>query len=224
MFKLPCGMATLLLTCLTWMAMSFINKWLGSLLLLFTTIAYGNQTILVVGDSLSAAYGIDPQQGWVALLQQRLTQDYPDYTIVNSSMDGNTTTEGLERLPELLKKHQPAIVLLEEGANDGLRGTPIKTIQANLAQMIELCQQQSSQVVLLGMRIPPNYGPQYTEQFAAIYPALSQEYKTALVDFLLASVGDNQTLKQNDMLHPTAAAQPQILANVWPTLQPLLKP
>jgi acyl-CoA thioesterase-1 len=192
--------------------------------LLFTTIAYGNQTILVVGDSLSAAYGIDPQQGWVALLQQRLTQDYPNYTVVNSSMDGNTTTEGLARLPELLKKHKPAIVLLEEGANDGLRGTPIKTIQTNLAQMIELCQQQSSQVVLLGMRIPPNYGPQYTEQFAGIYPALSKQYKTALVDFLLANVGDNQTLKQNDMLHPTAAAQPQILANVWPILKPLLQP
>jgi acyl-CoA thioesterase-1 len=202
----------------------FINKFLGSLLLLFTTIAYGNQTILVVGDSLSAAYGIDPQQGWVALLQQRLTQDYPNYTVVNSSMDGNTTTEGLARLPELLKKHKPAIVLLEEGANDGLRGTPIKTIQTNLAQMIELCQQQSSQVVLLGMRIPPNYGPQYTEQFAGIYPALSKQYKTALVDFLLANVGDNQTLKQNDMLHPTAAAQPQILANVWPILKPLLQP
>ncbi len=184
---------------------------------------YGNETILVVGDSLSAAYGIDPQQGWVALLQERLNENHANYTVVNSSIDGNTTTEGLQRLPELLKKHQPTIVLLEEGANDGLRGTPIKIIQANLAQMIELCQQQSSQVILLGMRIPPNYGPQYTQQFAAIYPALSNQYKTGLVDFLLAGVGDNQALKQNDQLHPTASAQPKILDNVWPTLKPFLK-
>lgn len=191
--------------------------------MLFTTIAYSNETILVVGDSLSAAYGIDPQQGWVALLQERLKQTYPHYTVVNSSIDGNTTTEGLQRLPELLKKYQPSIVLLEEGANDGLRGLPIQAMENNLAQMIELCQQQSSQVVLLGMRIPPNYGPKYTEQFTAVYPALSKKYNTALVDFFLDGVGDNEALKQNDRLHPTASAQPKILENVWPTLKPLLK-
>lgn len=205
------------------MAKSLINKILGLLLLVYTTIAYTNSTILIVGDSLSAAYGIDTPQGWVALLQQRLVKDYPDYTIVNSSIDGNTTTEGLARLPELLKKHQPSIVLLELGSNDGLRGTPIKTIQTNIAQMIEQSQKHSSQVLLIGMRIPPNYGAKYTEQFAAIYPDLSKQYQISLVDFLLKDVGDQQTLKQNDMLHPTADAQPQILVNVWSAIEPLLK-
>ena len=205
----------------------FISFFLRGILLLSVTLVYAlpkdSSAILILGDSLSAAYGIDQQQGWVALLQQRLAKDYPHYQVINSSIDGNTSSEGLSRLPELLKKYQPTIVLLELGANDGLRGLPIASIQANLAQMIEQCQQQSAQVLLLGMYIPPNYGPLYTTQFHAIYGDLAARYQIPLVDFLLQGVGDNQALKQKDMLHPDAAAQPQILENVWPKLQTLLK-
>lgn len=174
------------------------------------------------GDSLSAAYNIPRERGWVALLQQRLTQQgFPHY-VVNASVSGETTSGGLSRLPAAIKQHKPDIVLLELGANDGLRGLPISDMQRNLRSMIEDSQAANARVLLVGMKIPPNYGPRYTQEFAASYPQLAKQYDLPLLPFLLASVAGKTDLTQDDGLHPNTAAQAKLLDNVWNSLLPLL--
>ena len=181
-------------------------------------------SILVVGDSLSAGYGIELRDGWVALLQQRLTrQGYP-YTVVNASISGDTTAGGRARLADALKRHHPQIVILELGANDGLRGLPLRETRANLEAMIKAAQSAGARVLLIGMQLPPNYGPDYTGKFRAIYQELAQRYSLSLVPFLLEGVALTPKLMQPDGLHPRAAAQPRLLDNVWPYLEQLLKP
>jgi acyl-CoA thioesterase I len=171
------------------------------------------QKMLVLGDSLSAAYGIDPDQGWVTLLQQELTKKYP-IQIINASVSGETSSGGLARLPALLKEHQPKIVIIELGANDGLRGLPLKILEENLQAMIEVSRTQGAEVVLAGMQIPPNYGPRYTLQFKELFPAIAEKNSLQLIPFLLEGVAGNNQLIQEDGLHPTADAQPLIMNNV----------
>ncbi|MEZ5457965.1 MAG: arylesterase [Steroidobacteraceae bacterium] len=182
----------------------------------------GARTILVLGDSVSAGYGIKVEEGWVALLQQRLRQQGYGYRVINASVSGETTTGGLTRLPRALERHKPAIVVLELGGNDGLRGLPLATTRANLVRMIQLSQQAGARVVLVGMKIPPNYGPRYTRGFEQIFSDLAREYRLPLVPFLLDKVALTDGLMQDDGLHPTARGQPVMLDNVWPTLRGVL--
>jgi acyl-CoA thioesterase-1 len=182
-----------------------------------------SRTILVFGDSLSAAYGIRPEQGWVALLTQRLqTQEY-GYQIVNASVSGETSSGGLERLPRALQLHQPQIVVLELGGNDGLRGLPVSDLRENLGQMVRLSQAAGARVLLVGIRVPPNYGARYTEEFASVFPQLASEYHLPLVPFLLDKVALDPSRMQQDGTHPNAAGEPQVLETLWPYLKPLLK-
>lgn len=181
------------------------------------------RTILVVGDSLSAGHGISQADAWVTLLGERLRTEGYGYAVVNASITGDTTTGGARRLPRALALHRPAIVIIELGGNDGLRGTPVAVMRRNLATMIEDCQQTGASVILAGMQIPTNYGATYTREFAAVYPALAREYRIDLVRFFLEGIALKPELFQADGIHPDAAAQPLILANVWPRLQPLLK-
>ena len=180
-------------------------------------------TILVFGDSLSAAYNIPRERGWVALLQQRLQQQGFPQHVVNASVSGETTSGGLSRLAAALKQHKPDIVILELGANDGLRGLPVSDMQRNLRAMIEASRAAKARVLLVGMKIPPNYGPRYTQEFAASYPQLAQQYDLPLVPFLLDDVAGKAELTQDDGLHPNAAAQAKVLDNVWSALQPMLR-
>jgi acyl-CoA thioesterase I len=181
------------------------------------------RTILVFGDSLSAAYGIRPEEGWVTLLGQRLQAQGYGYQIVNASVSGETSRGGLERLPRALELHHPGLVILELGANDALRGLPLAATQENLATMVRLAQSAGARVLLVGLRIPPNYGPRYTEQFASMFPALANQYHLSLVPFLLEKVALDPDLMQPDGLHPNTRGQPPILDTVWPYLKPLLK-
>jgi acyl-CoA thioesterase-1 len=180
--------------------------------------------ILVFGDSLSAGYGLTRvEDGWVAMLGAKLkAQGYGD-DVVNASVSGETTAGGLARLPRALSIHHPAIVILELGGNDGLRALPVAEMRANLSKMIDLGVAAGSKVLLLGMRIPPNYGPQYTEAFAGAYADLAREKHVAVVPFLLSGVAQNPDLMQADGVHPNGTAQPKLLDNVWPALVPLLK-
>ncbi|HET7921471.1 MAG TPA: arylesterase [Gammaproteobacteria bacterium] len=178
--------------------------------------------ILVMGDSLSAAHGLATDQGWVALLQARLRAQGYDYTVVNASISGETTAGGLTRLPHALGQHTPAIVILELGANDGLRGLPVALMQQNLGRMIALSSRAGASVLLLGILLPPNYGPAYTRAFAAVYPALARQYRIPLLPFLLEGVAEHPELMQADGLHPTATGEPVVLDNVWGKLKPLL--
>lgn len=177
----------------------------------------------MVGDSLSAGYGIEVRDGWVTLLQQRLTrQGYP-HTVVNASISGDTSAGGRARLADALKRHHPQIVILELGANDGLRGLSLRATRTNLEAMIKAAQSAGARVLLIGMQLPPNYGPDYTGKFRAIYRDLARNNDLPLVPFLLDGVALNPKLMQPDGLHPRAAAQPRLLENVWPYLEPLLK-
>ena len=178
--------------------------------------------ILVLGDSLSAGYGIDVNAGWVALLQQRLDGNYP-HRVINASVSGETAGGGLARLPALLQQHQPALVIVELGGNDGLRGHPINIMQQQLKEIIEKAQAAKAKVLLLGMQIPPNYGQRYTQRFHQAYAQLAEEYELPYVPFFLEGVAVNAELMQRDGIHPTAQAQPQMLDNVWLTLEPLIK-
>lgn len=180
--------------------------------------------IVVLGDSLSAAYGIPAEQGWVQLLQNRLKKQSYSYRVVNASVSGETTHGGLTRLPRLLQTHRPQLLLIALGANDGLRGLPVKQMRQNLSRMIELAQKSGSKVMLIGMQIPPNYGPVYTRQFSQTYTRLSNQTGSALVPFLLDGIADKLEFFQADRLHPTAVAQPRLLENIWPTLKQNLKP
>ena len=182
-----------------------------------------DHTILVLGDSLSAALGIRPEQGWVALLAQRLQAQGYGYQIVNASVSGETTSGGLERLPRALQLHQPGTVILELGANDGLRGLPVDETRENLAHMVRLSQTAGARVLLVGMRIPPNYGPRYTEQFARVFPEVANQYHLPLVPFLLEKVALDPTRMQQDGMHPNARGEPPVLDTLWPYLKPLLK-
>lgn len=179
--------------------------------------------ILVLGDSLSAAYGIAREDGWVWQLDQRLAQQGLAYQVVNASVSGETTGGGLTRLPALLAQHQPALLLIELGANDGLRGFSHQAIRDTLTAIIRLGRKQGSQILLVGVRLPPNYGAAYTEGFQAVFETVSIAETVPLVPDLLNDLGEHWELMQEDGLHPTAAAQERMLNTVWPTLKPLLK-
>jgi acyl-CoA thioesterase-1 len=178
--------------------------------------------ILVLGDSLSAAYGIAQADGWVALLQGRLRARGLDYRVVNAGISGDTTAGGLTRLPELLARHAPSILIIELGANDGLRGLKLGVVRENLTRMIQLGQAAGSRVLLLGIRLPPNYGAAYEQAFQAVFREVAAAHSVPLVPFLLEGVTEDRALMQADRIHPAAAAQPRILDNVWPALEPLL--
>lgn len=180
-------------------------------------------TLLVVGDSISAGFGLKTGQGWVSLLQKRLTEQAPDWVVVNASISGDTTAGGLSRLPKLLDRHQPEVVILELGGNDGLRGQSLDKMQQNLATMIDLSQKQEASVLVLGMRLPPNLGLRYTQGFEQVFEGLAQEKQTAYLPFLLDKVWDQPGSMQADGIHPTAEAQGVLLDNVWPKLHPLLQ-
>lgn len=200
----------------TWLWITF--AWL----LVALPAAASERTLLVLGDSISAGYGINPEQGWVNLLQQRLNQQGLDYRVINGSVSGNTSGDGLSRLGPLLKEYRPAIVIIELGGNDGLRGYPLKTLENNLSQLIDASRASGAKVLLAGIEIPPNYGKRYTDQFRATFAKVAASKEVPLLPFILEQVATNSALMQNDGIHPTAAAQPQLVDNVWPVLQPLL--
>ena len=178
----------------------------------------------MLGDSLSAAYGIRLDQGWVALLQARLRAKGYGHRVVNASSSGETTGGALARLPRALTTHRPAVVIVELGGNDGLRGLPVADVRANLESIMTLSQQAGARILLVGMRIPPNYGPSYTRDFERMYADLARRRAVAHVPFLLANVALDENLMQDDGLHPNAAAQPRLLETVWKPLEPLLRP
>jgi len=182
----------------------------------------GGPVLLVVGDSLSAEYGLSRGTGWVQLLADRLRDSGSDYRVVNASISGETTSGGRTRLPALLKEHRPRVIVLELGANDGLRGLPLSVMRDNLAAMIREAQAAGVQVLLVGIRVPPNYGRDYSERVAGTYAELASEFKVRLVPFLLEGFAESLELFQADRIHPTAEAQPRILDNVWPVLRPML--
>lgn len=193
-------------------------RWIGLALLLLAA-PLRAEVWLVVGDSISAAFGLDTTQGWVALLQKRLDQQGKRIQVVNASISGDSSAGGLARLPALLAEHRPALVMIELGGNDGLRGTPLAQLQQNLANMIATSKSSGAQVLLLGMRLPPNYGKRYTEGFAGVYEQLAATHQVPLLPFFLEGVGGVPGLMQADGIHPTAAAQPRLLDNIWPLLK-----
>lgn len=191
-------------------------------LALAASTTWAARNILVFGDSLSAGYGIPQDAAWPSLLAKRLEQNRLDYSVTNASISGETTSGGRTRLAAALDKTQPAVVVIALGANDGLRGLPVKTMRDNLAAMAEAAQKKNARVLIVGQRLPPNYGP-YATQFHEAFAAVAKEKKTALVDFLLDGVATRPELFQADNLHPTAEAQPMLLDTVWQGLAPLLK-
>lgn len=182
-----------------------------------------SKSILVLGDSLSAEYGLARGEGWVALLQKKLTAEKNDTRIINASISGETTSGGRTRLQALLDKYQPNVVVIELGANDALRGLPLAATQENLRSMIGSSKKAKAKVLLIGMQIPPNYGADYTQQFSSLYPRLAKESKSSLVPFMLQGVADKPALFQADRIHPTAEAHPVILNNIWPQLKSLIR-
>ena len=181
-----------------------------------------SQSILLFGDSLSAAYGIPREDSWPHLLRQRMQADYPAYGVVNLSLSGETTEGGLQRLPDALQRYQPKIVVLELGANDGLRGFNLDITTNNLRQMITLAQQAGAKVLVLGVRLPLNYGPVYRKKFEQMYLDVATEASVALVDYFLEGVAEHRDLMQADGIHPSVAAQPRMLCNMWAGLKALL--
>ncbi|MYF10353.1 MAG: arylesterase [Gammaproteobacteria bacterium] len=179
-------------------------------------------TILIFGDSISAAYGIKREQGWVALLERRLASHGPQFRVVNASMSGETTGGGLARLPKALEDHDPDLLIIELGGNDGLRGYPAANIRRNLAQMIEAANPRRRNVLLVAMQIPPNYGPRYTQAFREVFTDLSESYDVALANEFIEAVALQPELMQDDGIHPTAAGQPLLLDALWPTIERLL--
>lgn len=199
-----------------------MRKLLVILVLLFSCAAQAAPVILVFGDSLSAAYGIPADKGWVALLDQQIRQRHPGYRVINASISGETTSGGRFRIKQALAEYQPSVVILELGANDGLRGLPLGVASANLDAIIMACRSRKARVLLAGMRLPPNYGPAYASGFARMYEQIAQRHKIPLLPFLLEGFADKPELFQADGLHPTAAAQPLIMERIWMYLQPLL--
>ncbi|QJB48049.1 arylesterase [Acinetobacter sp. NEB149] len=178
------------------------------------------KTIMILGDSLSARYGIQPQQGWVHLLQKRLEQQYPkQHKVVNASVSGETTSGALARLPKLLQTHRPDLVVIELGGNDGLRGQPPQMIQKNLASLIQQSQKAKAKVIVFGMKMPPNYGQAYSKAFENNYKVVSQQYKVKLLPFFMQGVAGNKTLMQKDLIHPNAKAQTILLNNAYPYIK-----
>ena len=180
-------------------------------------------TIMVIGDSLSAAYGLDPAAGWVELLRQRLQAQSFNYRVVNASITGDTTRGGLSRLPQALQREQPSIVIIELGGNDGLRGFSLKLTRDNLSKMIELSQQDNARVLLLGVQLPANYGNHFRNKFQQIFVDLANQHQIASVPFFLEGVAETREMMQPDGIHPAEQAQPRILDNVWNALQPILE-
>ena len=206
--------------------LNFLKKYstAGLLMLAASGSAYSApKTVLVLGDSLSAEYGLNRGSGWVALLEQKLKNEKIAARIVNASISGETTSGGRARLPALLNEHKPDVVIIELGANDGLRGQSVAAAEANLRAMMEQSTSQKARVLLVGMRMPPNYGRSYTESFFSMYGNLSSQFKAPLVPFMLEGVADKPALFQADRLHPNATAHPIILANIWPQFLPLVK-
>lgn len=207
-----------------------IRSWCVALLLVLVGPAFAQASapreLLVLGDSLSAEYGLPRDTGWVRLLADRLAQvereKAAQYNVVNASISGETTSGGRTRLPALLSQHRPAIVIIELGGNDGLRGLPLPAMKANLEAMVDASRKAGARVLLIGLRIPPNYGRDYTERFFATFADVAREHKVALAPFLLEGFAERQVLFQPDRIHPTQAAQALMLDNVWPHLQPLL--
>ena len=178
------------------------------------------KTVMVLGDSISAGYGIEPHQAWVNLLQKRLNQQYPkQHKVVNASVSGETTSGALARLPKLLQTHKPNVVVIELGGNDGLRGQPLLMIQKNLAQLIQQSQKANATVVVLGMKMPPNYGTAYSKAFESNYKMVSQQYKVKLLPFFLEGVAGNKSLMQKDLVHPNGKAQPILLNLAYPYIK-----
>jgi acyl-CoA thioesterase-1 len=204
-------------TLLATAAMALTAPWAG---------AADAPTVMVLGDSLSAEYGLARGSGWVGLLEQRLATRKPSVRVVNASISGDTTSGGRARLPALLTREHPSVVVIELGGNDALRGLPLEMTQANLTAMTQAAQKAGAKVLLTGMQVPPNYGADYGKRFAAVYTQVAQSTGAALVPFLLKGVADGpdaMALFQADRIHPKAEAHPTILRNVWPTLEPLLK-
>ncbi len=188
--------------------------------LCFSPFVVSAKTIMIVGDSLSAGYGIQPQQGWVHLLQKRLEQQYPkQHKVVNASVSGETTSGALARLPKLLQTHRPDVVVIELGGNDGLRGQPPQIIQKNLANLIQHSQKAKAKVVIFGMKMPPNYGSAYSKAFENNYKVVSQQYKVKLLPFFMEGIAGNKQLMQKDLIHPNAKAQPILLNNAYPYIK-----
>ena len=187
-----------------------------------TVAADSAYTLMIYGDSLSAAYGIEEAEGWVELLADKLESEGYSYQVVNGSVSGETTTGGLSRLPAMLDSYRPDLVVLELGGNDGLRGLPLNAIRQNLISMAEMSQQSGAEVLLAGIQIPPNYGPRYTEPFYRQYSEIAEELNLPLIPFLIDGIPQQPELMQNDGIHPKAEAQHLILENVWPVLEPLL--
>lgn len=191
-------------------------------MLFSTTSALAAKTILVMGDSLSAGYGIRTEQAWPSLLNQRLTEKRLDYNVANLSISGETTAGGRSRLSQALREYKPAIVLIALGANDGLRGLPLAQMRDNLNAMVNAARATGAKVLLAGIRLPPNYGP-YSVEFHTSFSEIARQQKVTLLEFLLAPIAAKQIYFQADNLHPTAEAQPLILEHVWPALLPLLR-
>jgi acyl-CoA thioesterase-1 len=190
---------------------------------LVAPLAAAERPVLVLGDSLSAAYHIAAESGWVTLLAQRLKTATPPRDVVNASISGETTAGGLQRLPDLLKKYKPGAVVVELGANDGLRGLPLAEIHANFWKILSACRDAGAKIVLLGIELPLNYGPQYRTGLREMYRDAARDFNAPLLPFLLEGVADDPKLMQEDGLHPVAAAEPKVLENVWPVLQPVLQ-
>jgi len=202
--------------------MRFITHLKLTIALIFLSSIAQAQSILIVGDSISAGFGINPEEGWVALLEEKLQTENSPYSIINASISGDTTTNGLARLPSLLEKHQPEITIIELGGNDGLRATPPTRISENLTKMIELSKATNSKVLLVGIQLPPNYGDAYLARFLAIYPELAEQHQVAVLPSIVEKVGGNAELMQSDGIHPNSAGQPFMLEAVWEQLEPLL--
>ncbi|HYG41668.1 MAG TPA: arylesterase [Bordetella sp.] len=181
------------------------------------------RTLLVVGDSLSAEYGLARGTGWVPLLARRMSEQYPTYQIVNASISGDTTSGGVARLPPLLERHKPAIVVLELGSNDALRGLSLKMTEQNLREMAQRSRQAGARVLIVGMQIPPNYGRDYAQRFAGVFPAVAQAEDASLVPFLMDGMATDRAMFQADGIHPNEQAQPALLENVWAALRPILE-
>jgi acyl-CoA thioesterase-1 len=206
--------------------LAFLKKWIVAALLTAAASASAYsapKTVLVLGDSLSAEYGLARGTGWVSLLDQKLKAEKIDARIVNASISGETTSGGRTRLPALLNQHHPNIVIIELGANDGLRGLPVASAEDNLRSMVSLATKNHAKVLLVGMRMPPNYGRTYTERFAGMYKDVSTQLKAPLVPFMLEGVAQDPAMFQADRLHPLSTAHPIILANIWPQFSALIK-
>ena len=182
------------------------------------------QTILVFGDSISAGYGLAQDEGWVALLEQRIQRDQLDYRVVNVSISGETTLGGLNRISAALNDHQPAVVIIALGGNDGLRGNPLEDTRRNLIGIVAACRNAGARVVIAGMRVPPNYGPVYARRFEGLFAEVARQQNVSLVPFMLQGFADDRNMFQADGIHPVAGAQPRILVNVYRRLRPLLLP